>query len=324
MSREPHQLVEFLANPGGSFNFVKWLRAFLDDNPQIITRTTTGGGSTGIFFTKDNEGGYLFIRANHVGLPANDALTDSGNGQGIILTDPSDYGILLESHDGTIRLHASIGDVKIEADGEFDVTKANGDAQITVKDHTLALTGPTGSAAATRWVGATASGAPASGAYLKGDWVIAQNGHLFICTAAGTPGTWVDAGTGGGGGGGIDFAQANSGTYLDVESTGDDGTYGIFFLDTGGLGINLASAGSGVLVTPTTVQALIDAAGLFLVQGATVAPLQILGDGSAVSVVLAAGGNLTVYGPGNTPILRMTEGDPNLYIPTGGVVSATL
>ncbi|MBI3338192.1 cellulase family glycosylhydrolase [Candidatus Saccharibacteria bacterium] len=49
---------------------------------------------------------------------------------------------------------------------------------------------------ATRWIGATTSGAPASGAYLVGDFVINQDGHIFICTAAGTPGTWVEAGDG--------------------------------------------------------------------------------------------------------------------------------
>lgn len=52
----------------------------------------------------------------------------------------------------------------------------------------------TGAVAATRYVGGTASGAPVSGTFLQGDFVIAQNGHVFICTVFGTPGTWVDAG----------------------------------------------------------------------------------------------------------------------------------
>jgi hypothetical protein len=53
-------------------------------------------------------------------------------------------------------------------------------------------TGLTGATAATRYVGGTATGAPASGTFAVGDFVITQNGHMFICTAAGTPGTWVD------------------------------------------------------------------------------------------------------------------------------------
>lgn len=54
-----------------------------------------------------------------------------------------------------------------------------------------ALTGATQSA---RFVGATTSGAPASGTFSVGDFVIAQNGHVFVCTVAGSPGTWADAG----------------------------------------------------------------------------------------------------------------------------------
>src|SRR2546430_3485452 len=58
----------------------------------------------------------------------------------------------------------------------------------------VSASGLTGSVAASRYVGATASGAPASGAHLVGDFVIAQNGGVFVCTVAGTPGTWVGVG----------------------------------------------------------------------------------------------------------------------------------
>jgi hypothetical protein len=58
--------------------------------------------------------------------------------------------------------------------------------------------GLTGATSASRYVGATASGAPASGTFALGDFVIARNGHLWVCTTAGTPGTWTDAGAAGG------------------------------------------------------------------------------------------------------------------------------
>lgn len=61
----------------------------------------------------------------------------------------------------------------------------------------VAVSGLTGSTSASRWVGATASGAPSTGAHVVGDVVIAQNGHVWICTANGTPGTWQDVGAGG-------------------------------------------------------------------------------------------------------------------------------
>lgn len=54
----------------------------------------------------------------------------------------------------------------------------------------------TGATQAARFVGATTSGAPASGTFAAGDVVVAQNGHVFVCTVAGSPGTWVDVGGG--------------------------------------------------------------------------------------------------------------------------------
>lgn len=54
--------------------------------------------------------------------------------------------------------------------------------------------GLTGATAATRYVGATASGAPASGTFTVGDFSIDQTGLIFVCTVAGSPGTWVQVG----------------------------------------------------------------------------------------------------------------------------------
>jgi hypothetical protein len=57
-----------------------------------------------------------------------------------------------------------------------------------------APSGVTGATATTRYVGATASGAPSSGTFSLGDFIIDQTGQLWVCTVAGTPGTWVTAG----------------------------------------------------------------------------------------------------------------------------------
>lgn len=56
----------------------------------------------------------------------------------------------------------------------------------------------TGNTAASRYVGATASGHPTTGAHLLGDFVIDQTGAIWVCTTAGTPGTWTQVGGGGG------------------------------------------------------------------------------------------------------------------------------
>jgi microcystin-dependent protein len=58
----------------------------------------------------------------------------------------------------------------------------------------LIAAGLTGATSASRYAGATASGAPGSGTFFKGDFIVDQTGTVWICTVAGTPGTWVDVG----------------------------------------------------------------------------------------------------------------------------------
>ena len=58
----------------------------------------------------------------------------------------------------------------------------------------FAATGINGATLPTRFVGATSSGAPTYGAFEVGDFVVdRKNGAVIICTAAGIPGTWVNA-----------------------------------------------------------------------------------------------------------------------------------
>ncbi|MBV9485821.1 MAG: hypothetical protein JO246_07150 [Frankiaceae bacterium] len=59
----------------------------------------------------------------------------------------------------------------------------------------FAAGGLTGATAPSRYVGATASGAPALGTFGIGDFVIDRTGKLWICTVAGSPGTWANAGS---------------------------------------------------------------------------------------------------------------------------------
>jgi hypothetical protein len=55
----------------------------------------------------------------------------------------------------------------------------------------FAPTGLTGATTATRYVGGTANGAPASGTFAVGDFIVDQTGTIWVCTTAGTPGTWT-------------------------------------------------------------------------------------------------------------------------------------
>ena len=115
--------------------------------------------------------------------------------------------------------------------------KSTGTAQSftgNVSAPALIATGLTGSVAASRYVGATASGAPASGAHLLGDWAIDQTGTIWVCTVAGTPGTWVAPGGGslpswfqyGNGSpvGAVTPDQINA-IYVDVDATTPGGFY---------------------------------------------------------------------------------------------------
>ena len=58
----------------------------------------------------------------------------------------------------------------------------------------FANTGLTGATQSSRYVGATTSGAPASGTFAVGDYIVARDGAIWVCTGAGTPGTWVQIG----------------------------------------------------------------------------------------------------------------------------------
>ena len=65
----------------------------------------------------------------------------------------------------------------------------NGHALTAASD--LAVSGLSGATAASRYAGATASGHPVTGTFATGDFVIDQAGAVWVCTSAGSPGTWV-------------------------------------------------------------------------------------------------------------------------------------
>jgi hypothetical protein len=64
-------------------------------------------------------------------------------------------------------------------------------------DHAVDVFAPSGLTGATdiaRFVGGTVSGAPVTGTFAAGDYVVAQDGKIYICTADGSPGTWSQVG----------------------------------------------------------------------------------------------------------------------------------
>ena len=64
----------------------------------------------------------------------------------------------------------------------------------SISQESIQITGLPGAVAATRYVGATVSGYPVSGSFLKGDYIVDQTGSIYICTTSGSPGTWAQTG----------------------------------------------------------------------------------------------------------------------------------
>ena len=87
-------------------------------------------------------------------------------------------------------------------------------SQSAVIGSNIAASGLTGATAASRYAGATSSGAPGSGTFAVGDYVVDRSGALHICTVAGSPGTWVSVGAGG--------ANVQAGTQSITIMSGDN------------------------------------------------------------------------------------------------------
>jgi hypothetical protein len=85
--------------------------------------------------------------------------------------------------------------IAVGADGQALVARASNGAAGVGWENILGLPlGLTGATAATRDVGGTTTGAPLTGTFAVGDVVTAQDGAVWVCTAAGTPGTWKQVG----------------------------------------------------------------------------------------------------------------------------------
>lgn len=175
---------------------------YLPFTDQGTVPTTASGGEhflyttvSGAFIVDDlgNQVGPLGAGGGSGGTPALTLGTSDAGGAAstFVRTDAT-----VAVFDATVPTTQAFGDAA--ATGSATVTARRDHKHAMPADPTglpLALTGAT---AATRYVGGTASGAPASGTFAVGDFVIDQTGSEWVCTTAGTPGTWTQLGAGGG------------------------------------------------------------------------------------------------------------------------------
>src|SRR5712691_7106945 len=99
----------------------------------------------------------------------------------------STYPATLVTIDG---LERESGNIRFDDSTNQPSPSAGGIATPTA----VAPTGLTGATQVGRYVGAVATVAPTTGTFAVGDFVISRNGKIFVCTTAGTPGTWTSVG----------------------------------------------------------------------------------------------------------------------------------
>lgn len=144
-----------------------------------------------------------------------------------------------------------------------------------------------GATATTRYVGGTVSGAPTSGTFSVGDYVIDETGSVRVCTVAGTPGTWV-----------------RYSVFKNVLDYGADPT---------GVADSTAAINSAIAALPAAGGTLLFPAGTYKSSGGhTIASnCTIAGEGSA---------NINDAAAGNVSLIECTSATASLFTVTGDTV----
>ena len=93
----------------------------------------------------------------------------------------------------TVEVSGSAGTIALgsPSGAAVDTTLSRPAANVFQSSGAWAAAGLAGAISASRYAGATAAGAPGSGTFAAGDYVIDQSGAIWVCTTAGSPGTWV-------------------------------------------------------------------------------------------------------------------------------------
>jgi len=175
----------------------------IDQSGKIWVCTTTGTVGSGAAFTLAGyaQPGGMLVTADtgtalRIGSSATAFTQSTGPGLAITYRDSgANHGALFQAWDYTgsaltTMTYQGSSHQFSTASGSFLLDDAGFQLGGGAKAQSFGITsGITGATAASRYAGATASGAPASGAYVVGDWTIDRTGSIWICTTAGTGGS---------------------------------------------------------------------------------------------------------------------------------------
>lgn len=129
---------------------------------------------------------YVFTQSAVITLGTT-ALTFAVLPTGATLTDPTTTRGDLLRRDASALARLALGTA-----GQFLGSDGTDPLWTNSAQH-FSASGLTGAVATSRYVGATVGGAPVTGTFAVGDFIIDQGGKVWICTSAGSPGTWAQS-----------------------------------------------------------------------------------------------------------------------------------
>lgn len=106
-----------------------------------------------------------------------------------------DYTVRIVDDEGDADWKVALdGDQVVDADTLVQKAGDTMTGELIVPD--LSVSGLTGAVAPSRYVGRVSGAAPVSGTFAVGDWVVdVATAQIWVCTVAGSPGTWLYSGS---------------------------------------------------------------------------------------------------------------------------------
>ncbi len=198
------------------------------------------------------------------------------------------------SYNNWIRRSSTTGDTEINS----STAVINGLKNF--QSPALAASGLTGAVASGRFVGGTTGGAPVTGTFAVRDYIISGDGNLYVCIAAGTPGTWTSIGTPPA----IASLAANALTVGEVVPQRDEWTSNSIVTGNGTLALSYFTADKTEAINTVTV-----------FSGATAA---------AATPTLARVGVYSVAGNGDLTLVASTANDTTMFATANTAYPGTL